>query len=147
MHNLSDKPHFHHARMSDDGGPEPEGHAEIYKDEMDRVFGATEPPPKPYHGLAMPPNMVVLPKHYSRFQMEPVHFTVTNKLDLLESNVIKYTMRAPYKHGDKGQQDYRKAIRCLVMKAKQMMGDPEWWRPYKTGLEAMLDEELSYDGT
>lgn len=148
MHNLKDNADFDHARWADDGGPSPSGR-EVYEEEMDRVFGerglhSFTAKERPRQRTTIPASMVVLPKHYSRFEIEPVHFTVTNKLDLLESNVVKYMLRAPYKHGDKGKEDYQKVVRCAIMKAKQQLGDPDWWKPYKTNLAALLDEELSY---
>lgn len=144
--NLDPKHELH--RWADDGGPAP---GDEIQGEMDRVFGPRSDgglsvhahEPREHHA-PIGDAMVILPKHYSRFQIEPVHFTVTNKLDLLESNVVKYTLRAPYKHSDNGRQDYLKAIRCLVMKAKQQAGDPDWWKPYNTDLGAILEQEIPH---
>lgn len=114
----------------------------IYEEAMDRVFGPDDM--KPSHRPPLGENMVVLPKHYSRFQIEPARYSVENHLDGLEFNIIKYVSRAPYKHNDKGKLDYSKAIRSIVMKAKFALGDPDWWKPYKTDIEALLEQELSY---
>lgn len=56
---------------------------------------------------------VVHPSHYTRFLIEPMTFAAANKLNGLELNVVKYTLRAPYK--GKTEEDYRKAIRCIEM--------------------------------
>jgi hypothetical protein len=52
------------------------------------------------------------PAHYTRFVIQPMTFATANNLSGLELNVVKYTVRAPYKNG---VEDYRKAIRCLEM--------------------------------
>jgi hypothetical protein len=70
-------------------------------------------------------DMVNLPPHYARFKFEPMRIAVENGLDALEFNAVKYLLRAPFK--GQTQQDYDKAIRCIVMKKKQMAGDPDWW--------------------
>jgi hypothetical protein len=57
-------------------------------------------------------NPVVHPAHYARFTIEPLTFAMANGLNGLEMNVVKYTLRAPYKNGI---EDYRKAIRTLEM--------------------------------
>ena len=57
-------------------------------------------------------NPVVHPSHYARFVIEPLTFAMANGLNGLEMNVVKYTLRAPYKNG---VEDYRKAIRTLEM--------------------------------
>ena len=53
------------------------------------------------------------PSHYARFRIEPATFNAANGLTFLEGNVIKYTVRAPYK--GKRLEDLRKARRCLDM--------------------------------
>lgn len=62
--------------------------------------------------MAMEPESVRHPQHYSRFKIEPLTFAMANGLNGLEMNVVKYTCRAPFKNG---VEDYRKAIRCLEM--------------------------------
>jgi hypothetical protein len=89
-------------------------------------------------------DMVVLPKHYARFKIEPINFVASNNIDFLTGNAIKYLCRAPYKHGDSGRQDYMKALRYTIMLAKRSLGDPAWWAPYKTDIGAKILEELSY---
>jgi hypothetical protein len=99
------------------------------------------------HATRKPPlgaDMVVLPKHYARFNIEPINFVASNNIDFLTGNAIKYLCRAPYKHGDGGRQDYMKALRYTIMLAKRALGDPEWWKPYKTDIGAKILEELSY---
>jgi hypothetical protein len=53
------------------------------------------------------------PSHYARFIIEPATFNAANGLSFLEGNVVKYTVRAPYK--GKRLEDLRKARRCLDM--------------------------------
>lgn len=118
----------------------------------DCLYAVTAPedhppgPMKPRHRPPLGDSMVVLPKHYSRFEIEPARFSVTNKMDGLEFNIIKYVARAPYKHNDNGKQDYMKAVRSIIMKAKWELGDPGWWEPCKTAVMDLLEQELSYAG-
>lgn len=50
--------------------------------------------------------------HYQHFEIQPVEFIVKNNLNWMQGNVIKYTVRAPYKGG---AQDIDKAIHYLQM--------------------------------
>lgn len=90
-----------------------------------------------------PDDVVVLPSHYSRFAIEPVYFCATNGLTFIVSNAIKYIVRAPYKHPNPVE-DMSKAIRCIVMETKRLIGDPDFWKPYKSKLSECLKEEFSY---
>ena len=63
------------------------------------------------------------PAHYDRFPIEPTYFAMTNALNWLEASVLKYICRYPYKNGE---EDIRKARRCLIMYFKFLVGDPEW---------------------
>lgn len=140
--------------------------------EMDRVYGALaeghpgakavaaskmpeliyhkgppiQPPDKP-HTPPLGVDMVLLPKHYSRYEIEPVRFIVTNKLDWFQGNIVKYICRAPFKHDDKGQEDVRKVVRYAMMYAKFLAGSPAWWTQYKNlALQGLIEDELT-DGT
>jgi hypothetical protein len=63
----------------------------------------------------------------------------------LAGNIIKYTARAEHKHSDNGLEDNMKVIRYTMMRAKKMLGDPDWWKPYKNKmLQTIIEEELSY---
>ncbi len=96
------------------------------------------------HKPPMGDSMVVMPKHYSRFEIEPVRFCAENGLTFLVSNTVKYVVRAPYKHATPVQ-DMTKAIRCIIMETKRLLGDPDWWKPYKSpDLERLITEELTY---
>lgn len=51
------------------------------------------------------------PAHYTgRGGIEPIAFVISNNMDFLEGNVIKYVYRYPTKHG---VEDLRKARRYL----------------------------------
>jgi hypothetical protein len=143
--------------------PSPEDLAtdDLIQEELNRVFGENPqadrmmrrhrakrrevlnavPMSKP--ASALPSDVVVMPNHYNRFKIEPVYFCATNELTFLESNFVKYTLRAPYKHADI-RIDYSKAIRCVIMECKRRLGDPDWWKPYKSNIEACLKEEFAY---
>jgi len=87
---------------------------------------------------------VDMPSHYARFKIEPIHFAIENNLDGLEFNINKYYTRAPYKHKDFGLQDYLKAIRYIIMKAKHLRGRADWAEPYTTpGMVEILEKEIT----
>lgn len=69
-----------------------------------------------------PHDPVVLPHHYTRFKIEPVHFIMVNELPFWAGNIIKYTCRYDAKDG---LQDLKKAKRYLEMQIKRMEGDEE----------------------
>ena len=50
------------------------------------------------------------PPHYTRWPLQPLTFIITNKLDFLRGNVIKYLMRYDAKNG---LEDLRKARNYL----------------------------------
>lgn len=68
---------------------------------------------------------VNLPDHYKQFKIEPVRFTVENKLNFLQASIIKYVVRFPYKNG---VEDLKKAARMLDMAIAFEEGDPDWWK-------------------
>jgi hypothetical protein len=124
-------------------------------EEVDRVFGEAEAKTGPgpmqdslrdgsaARAKLLPDDMVLLPKHYSRFKIEPIHFIGENNLDFLLGNFIKYGMRAEHKHSTPVQ-DTLKAIRYAIMRCKKLMGVAGWAGPYKVAsLEQSLTEELS----
>lgn len=128
-------------------------------EELDRVYGEREHKANPQDARSMKPrqpelplrhtppmgeDMVVLPKHYARFEIEPIRFIAVNKLGFLEANIIKYTCRLEHKHSDKGLEDSLKVIRYAIMRAKHLQGDPDWWKPYRlTALQAAITEEIT----
>lgn len=65
---------------------------------------------------ATPSDAVHRPLHYARFLIEPMTFIAANKLPFLVGNVIKYVCRFDAKNGD---EDLRKAIRCIEMLLEQ----------------------------
>jgi hypothetical protein len=99
--------------------------------------------PLPDDVKLIPKDSVVLPSHYSRFPVEPVYFSRVNQLSGNEMNIVKYALRAPYKHPNI-RIDYSKAIRSIVMECKYRLGDPDWWKPYKTAIAECLEQEFSY---
>lgn len=50
--------------------------------------------------------------HYQHFEIQPVEFIVKNKLNWMQGNAIKYTVRAAQKGG---VEDIEKAIHYLEM--------------------------------
>lgn len=67
---------------------------------------------------------VNLPDHYKAFKIEPIYFCQENKLDPLQTAIVKYVVR----HGLKnGVEDLYKARRCLDMLIANVQGDPDWW--------------------
>lgn len=71
---------------------------------------------------------VILPTHYSRHKIEPVHFIGENRLDFLVGNVIKYVLRFDAKNG---LEDINKARRYLDMLYERESGNPNWAGPPK----------------
>lgn len=69
---------------------------------------------------------VVLPKHYSRFQIEPIRFIGENKLNFFQGNIVKYILRFDAKNG---LEDVRKAKRYCRMFELYLEGNPNWWGP------------------
>lgn len=68
-------------------------------------------------------DMVRRPKHYTRFEIEPIHFIMVNDLPFWLGNIVKYGLRWDAKDGI---QDLYKAKRYLEMKIKQLEGNPKW---------------------
>jgi hypothetical protein len=68
---------------------------------------------------------VVLPKHYARFNIEPVRFICENNLNFFQANIIKYILRWDAKNG---MEDLQKAKRYLTMFIKFVAKDPDWWK-------------------
>jgi hypothetical protein len=67
---------------------------------------------------------VVLPKHYTRFQIEPIKFIGENKLNFFQGNIVKYILRYDAKNG---LEDVRKAKRYCRMFELYLEGNPDWW--------------------
>lgn len=115
--------------------------------ELDRVYPKDprhQKDLKPAHRPPLGQDMVMLPKHYARFEIEPIRFIAANKLDFLAANIIKYTCRAEFKHTDNGLEDSLKVIRYAVMRAKFLQGDHDWWKAYRnTTLHALIQEEIT----
>ena len=116
-------------------------------EELDRVYGKNPADkrmmPKPVHRPPLGADMVVLPKHYARFEIEPIRFIASNKMDFLAANIIKYTCRAEFKHSDRGLEDSLKVIRYAVMRAKFLQGDPDWWKAYRNAdIHRLVHEEI-----
>ncbi|MGB1651133.1 MAG: DUF3310 domain-containing protein [Acidimicrobiales bacterium] len=52
------------------------------------------------------------PSHYSRWKIEPITFIMENEVEFWRGNIIKYAMRAGYKHRD-GLKDWEAEIEDL----------------------------------
>lgn len=50
--------------------------------------------------------------HYKKYKIQPTEYCMANRLNHLQSNVVKYTTRYPDKGG---KEDLLKAIHCLEM--------------------------------
>ena len=79
-------------------------------------------------------SIVVKPAHYSRWEIEPITFTMVNGMEGWRSNVIKYSSRAGYKMYDGMSQseseivDLKKAKRYCDMRINQILGlEPNKW--------------------
>ncbi len=70
-------------------------------------------------------DMVNLPKHYARFTIEPIRFSIENNLNGFQFNILKYIMRYDAKNG---VEDLKKAQRYLEMFIKFVNEDPDWWK-------------------
>lgn len=70
-------------------------------------------------------DLVVTPKHYARWKIEPINFLMTNGVDAFQFNIIKYVMRHEHKNGI---EDLQKARRYLDMYIMFLQGDPDWWK-------------------
>lgn len=71
---------------------------------------------------------VNLPEHYARFKHEPVRFSMENRLDAFQFNILKYTCRHDSKNGI---EDIDKVIRYATMYKRFLLGDPDWWKAPK----------------
>jgi hypothetical protein len=67
-------------------------------------------------------DVIVNPKHYERYAIEPVSFIMHNELPFWMGNVIKYIMRAGYKTNTDEITDLEKAKRYIDMRINQLMG-------------------------
>jgi hypothetical protein len=83
-----------------------------------------DPPPLDKHKRITAADMVVLPKHYARYQIEPIRFIAENGIGFMEGNIIKYVVRSDAKNG---LEDLLKAIRYSIMLYRRTAGDPDWW--------------------
>lgn len=88
------------------------------EEELLRNFGHKFPDPK-----ATDPDMVVLPSHYARYKIEPIHFIGENRLDFFQGNIVKYSVRHDAKNG---REDILKTIRYSIMYYRFLGGDPGW---------------------
>lgn len=68
---------------------------------------------------------VTTPNHYTRFEIEPISFIMTNKLEFWQGSVIKYVLRYDAKNG---LEDLKKARRYLDMQIAKMEGNPDWYK-------------------
>lgn len=68
-------------------------------------------------------DMVVRPRHYDLFAIEPTFFNMEYSVDWCRGNALKYLCR--YRHKN-GVEDLRKAARYIEMFIKFLDGDPNW---------------------
>ena len=48
--------------------------------------------------IPLKPDLINTPPHYTKGWIEPIDYTISNKLDFCEGNVIKYVTRYKYKN-------------------------------------------------
>ena len=74
---------------------------------------------------------VIKPSHYERWVREPVNFIMQNETEFWRGNIVKYVMRAGYKHQkdatpeqivDSEIEDLKKVIRYAEMRINQIKG-------------------------
>lgn len=74
---------------------------------------------------------VVKPSHYERWVREPINFIMQNETEFWRGNIVKYVMRAGYKHPkeatpeqivDAEVEDLKKVIRYAEMRINQLKG-------------------------
>ncbi len=58
------------------------------------------------------PSDIDNPAHYSRWKVQPITFILENDVEFWRGNIIKYAMRAGYKHRN-GLQDWESEIEDL----------------------------------
>ena len=58
------------------------------------------------------PSDIDNPSHYTRWSIEPITFIMENSLEFWRANIIKYAMRAGYKHRN-GLKDWESEIEDL----------------------------------
>lgn len=59
-------------------------------------------------------------EHYTKYAIQPIEFTMKNKLNFIQGNVIKYIMRYENKNG---LEDLKKAIHYIKLEAKLKYGE------------------------
>lgn len=87
--------------------------------------GGSGPSGRQTDGERLGYDAINLPDHYACFKIEPISFCQENKLDALQTAVVKYVCRYRLKNGI---EDLNKAQRCLDMLIKYEQGDCDWWR-------------------
>jgi len=83
-------------------------------------------PPAPVAAVAPAPapvNPAVEPDHYTRFKIQPLHFSRVNELTAYQANVIKYVTRYPFKNGI---EDLEKILSYTQKEIAFLKGDPNW---------------------
>lgn len=75
--------------------------------------------PDNYEQVALFPDNINTPEHYSGYKIEPITFIMVNKLPYAEGNVVKYVCRHDKKNG---LEDIEKAIKYLKFIAKDTYG-------------------------
>jgi len=74
-------------------------------------------------------DIVVKPKHYTQYAIEPITFIMTNKLPFHTGNIVKYAVRAgskayPNQTAEQSEiTDLKKAIRYCEMRINQIEGN------------------------
>ncbi len=74
-------------------------------------------------------SIVNQPAHYARYEIEPVTFSMKNKLDFATGNIVKYALRAGHKNYEGKDPcesaiiDLQKVIRYAEMRINLIKGE------------------------
>ena len=62
------------------------------------------------------------PSHYTKGEIEPIDFIISQNMNFCVGNAIKYLARYQYKHEGEGQiQDLRKAMQYIQLQIDSML--------------------------
>ena len=67
-------------------------------------------------------NTITNPSHYTKGEIEPIDFIISQDMNFCIGNAIKYLARFRFKHEGEGQvQDLRKAIQYIQLQIDSMI--------------------------
>ena len=67
-------------------------------------------------------NSITNPSHYTKGEIEPIDFIISQDMNFCIGNAVKYLARYQYKHEGEGQiQDLRKAMQYIQLQIDSML--------------------------